>query len=145
MTASDGQWRVTRRKWQQPIKNCCHLLLLSVTRTSSEAYSSSVSAIAPSAGSAAFSRNARRKTNMPLHRRSPFFRDFTARRWTRLSPRFFGDSGLTPCIPTALTLRYSGRQSRPYFYSETGRTDWPIYRLLPYPSMLLELKLMSYA
>ena len=28
MTASDGQWRVTRRKWQQPIKNCCHFIVI---------------------------------------------------------------------------------------------------------------------
>ena len=30
-----------------------------------------------------------------------------------LRPGFVGDAGLTPCIPTALTLRYSGRQSHP--------------------------------
>ena len=34
------------------------------------------------------------------HRNWPPFPDLTARRWTRLSPRFLGDAGLTPCIPT---------------------------------------------
>ena len=27
-----------------------------------------------------------------------------------------GDAGLTPCIPTALTLRYSGRLSLPFLF-----------------------------
>ena len=30
-----------------------------------------------------------------------------------LRPGLVGDAGLTPCIPTVLTLRYSGRLSRP--------------------------------
>ena len=29
MTASDGQLRATRRKWQQTIKNCCHFTVIS--------------------------------------------------------------------------------------------------------------------
>ena len=32
-----------------------------------------------------------------------------------LRPYFVGNAGLTPCIPTVLTLRYSGRLSRPLF------------------------------
>ena len=59
---------------------------------------------------------------------------------------FVGDAGLTPCIPTVLTLRYSRRQSRPLiFYSETGRTERPSYRsplLLP---KLPESKSILYA
>ena len=30
-----------------------------------------------------------------------------------LRPGLVGDAGLTPCIPTVLTFRYSGRLSRP--------------------------------
>ena len=45
-----------------------------------------------------------------------------------LRPGLVGDAGLTPCIPTVLTLRYSGRQSPIFYYSETGRTDCPANR-----------------
>ena len=49
-----------------------------------------------------------------------------------LRPGFVGDAGLTSCIPTVLKLRYSGRLSHPKYYSETGRTERPPYRLLRY-------------